>query len=514
MKTIRCSQFAILIIGWSFVAHVGYGQEFQLERTLQGHEGQVQNIRFSPNGKLLAGGGSDGRIIIWEVASGKILHKIKGHAKTVYEVTFSKDGKLLASAGEEGTACVWEVATGKNIGCFQNKPFPMFAGVLRQELISVSFVVFSPNSRYIYFSGDNGYIMKADLTKAVSGQVQPAEVIHSTNEPSGRWYSTVTGGTVSQDEKSLVVTVGNWVKFIDLDDGLMIRQFRYDNHYLNDVVNGPYPNSIATWSYDGKVTIWNATNGRVITSLQVTNPENYSGASFSRDGKLMVTSTYGTSVRVWDLSTGKLIATLSGHRQIVRISRFSPTEDLIASASYDGTVKLWRMKKPEAQEPVVTQQPTPRPEPPRPAPVPEPSQPSNNSTSDNSTPKESDLTFKNEKVEVGKTIQLSNILFEQSSFILRRESYAELDKLVAFLKENPTVMIELRGHTDNVGDPMKNQILSERRVLAVKNYLLQKGIEESRIKTAAFGGTMPIADNSTEAGRQKNRRVEMKILSM
>jgi WD40 repeat protein len=517
MRTTFFSKLLLRVVLIVFGAYGSLAQEFQLERTLQGHEGQVQNIRFSPNGKMIASGGSDGQIILWDVATGRIIRKMKGHTKTVYEVTFNKDGSLLASAGEEGTACVWEVATGKNIGCFQNKPFPTFSGIFKQDLVSVSFVVFSPNSRYIYFSGDNGYIMKADIKTAVSGKVQPAEVIHSTNEPSGRWYSTVTGGTVSQDEKYLVVTVGNLVKFIDLNDGLMVRYFRYEGNYLNDVVNGPFPNSIATWSYDGKVTFWNATNGRILSSYQVSDPENYSGASFSRDGKLMVTSAYGTSVRIWDLSNGKLIATLGGHRQIVRMSRFSPTDDLIASGSYDGSIKLWRLKKPEPEEPVVAAKPEPKPNN-------EGERPTNNSSnnsnsgntanSGNAGGKDSGITFKDEKVEIGKTIQLSNILFEQSSFLLRRESYPELDKLVAFLKENPNVSIELRGHTDNVGDPQKNQTLSERRVAAVKNYLTQRGISEERIETAAFGGSMPIADNSTEAGRQKNRRVEMKILRL
>lgn len=520
MKKTFFSRLLLWIALAVFGAYGSLAQEFQMERTLQGHEGQVQNIRFSPNGKMIASGGSDGQIILWEVATGRIIRKMKGHAKTVYEVTFNKDGSLLASAGEEGTACVWEVATGKNIGCFQNKPFPTFSGIFKQDLVSVSFVVFSPNSHYIYFSGDNGYIMKADIKTAVAGKIQPAEMIHSTNEPSGRWYSTVTGGTLSQDEKYLVVTVGNLVKFIDLNDGLMVRYFRYEGNYLNDVVNGPFPNSIATWSYDGKVTFWNATNGRILNSYQVADPENYSGASFSRDGKLMVTAAYGSSVRVWDLNNGKLMATLGGHRQVVRMSRFSPMEDLIASASYDGSIKLWRLKKPEPAEPVVAKKPEPQPEPIKTEPKPSTGgeRPSNNTNtgenSGNSNSKDSGIVFKDEKIEVGKTIQLSNILFEQSSFLLRSESYPELDKLVTFLKQNANISIELRGHTDNVGNPQKNQTLSERRVAAVKNYLTQRGVGEERIETAAFGGSMPIADNTTEAGRQKNRRVEMKILKL
>jgi outer membrane protein OmpA-like peptidoglycan-associated protein len=224
----------------------------------------------------------------------------------------------------------------------------------------------------------------------------------------------------------------------------------------------------------------------------------------------MVTSAYGSSIRIWDLSNGKLIATLGGHRQIVRMSRFSPVDDIIASGSYDGSIKLWRLKKPEPEEPVVAKKPD-EPVKTEPKPSAEDKRPSNANTGDG---KDSEIVFKDEKIAVGKTIQLSNILFEQSSFLLRNESYAELDKLVAFLKENPNISIELRGHTDNVGNPQKNQTLSERRVMAVKNYLTQRGISEERIKTAAFGGSMPIADNSTEAGRQKNRRVEMKILKL
>jgi outer membrane protein OmpA-like peptidoglycan-associated protein len=69
----------------------------------------------------------------------------------------------------------------------------------------------------------------------------------------------------------------------------------------------------------------------------------------------------------------------------------------------------------------------------------------------------------------------------------------------------------LSGHTDNVGKPETNMNLSKNRTMAVKDYLIKKGIDESKIKTEWFGHTKPIADNSTADGRQRNRRVEMKL---
>jgi WD40 repeat protein len=481
--------------------------QFELKATLVGHKGKVQNIRFSPNGQMLASGGHDAQVILWDVATNKMRSALQGHTGTIYEVTFNKDGSLLASASEDGTAKVWEVRTGKLLATFQNRPFLKPDGT---RFVSVSFVVFSPDSRLVYFSGDNGYIMKGEIKPGLDGKVKPAEMIFSCNYEDGRWYNTVTGGTISADDKHLVLSVGQLVQFIDLKTEAMAKYFRYEANHLNDVINGPQPGHIATWSYDGKVVVWNVQTGKIVNSFQVANEENYSAASFNRDGRYLVSGmggSNGSGVKVWDVGAQKNIATLAGHTGAVRIARFSPAENLIASGSYDGTVKVWRLKEPEPvvakkdPEPVVAKN-DPKPKPPVNQPKPQ----------NKPDPKDGGITFKNEKVEIGKIIQLENILFEQSSYVLRKESYDELDKLLSFMKQYPTVEIELAGHTDNVGDPMKNQTLSERRVVAVKNFLMQRGVGEARIKTTAFGGSSPIAPNDSETGRQKNRRVEMKVL--
>ena len=113
--------------------------------------------------------------------------------------------------------------------------------------------------------------------------------------------------------------------------------------------------------------------------------------------------------------------------------------------------------------------------------------------------------------EVGQTIKLNNIFFEQSRHFLQKASYLELGRLAKLLKDYPTVEILLEGHTDGQGDPQQNLKLSVDRVNEVKRYLVSKGIAKNRVATMGYGGTKPVADNSQEETRKLNRRVEFKV---
>jgi hypothetical protein len=115
-------------------------------------------------------------------------------------------------------------------------------------------------------------------------------------------------------------------------------------------------------------------------------------------------------------------------------------------------------------------------------------------------------------LEVGEDIPLKNVFFVRSEPTLLAISYPELNKLAKLLLENPTIEIELSGHTDNVGNPEKNVQLSEQRVETVKKYLVSKGVSDDRITGKGYGGSKPIADNTKEETRKLNRRVEFKIV--
>lgn len=110
------------------------------------------------------------------------------------------------------------------------------------------------------------------------------------------------------------------------------------------------------------------------------------------------------------------------------------------------------------------------------------------------------------------SVRINNIFFDFNESNLKSESYLELDRLYKFLNENSDISVEISGHTDNIGTDEYNITLSYARANAVKDYLILKGINSSRIITKGYGKSKPVAANETDEGRQLNRRVEFKIL--
>ncbi|WP_232058469.1 OmpA family protein [Nibribacter ruber] len=125
--------------------------------------------------------------------------------------------------------------------------------------------------------------------------------------------------------------------------------------------------------------------------------------------------------------------------------------------------------------------------------------------------------MKNAQVErVGEGIKVTfdaGLLFATNSAELQASSRADIAKLAETLKKYPGTNVLVEGHADNTGTDAINQPLSERRAQAVANYATSLGVESSRIQTRGYGSTQPIADNSTAAGRQQNRRVEVAIFA-
>jgi flagellar motor protein MotB len=118
-----------------------------------------------------------------------------------------------------------------------------------------------------------------------------------------------------------------------------------------------------------------------------------------------------------------------------------------------------------------------------------------------------------DRVEVGAKVILKNIYFEFGKATLKPESFAMLNNVVKLMESNPTIRIEISGHTDNIGSLKENTKLSTDRAKAVVNYLVQKGISANRLEYKGYAFSQPIAPNNTEAGRAQNRRVEFKVLS-
>lgn len=179
----------------------------------------------------------------------------------------------------------------------------------------------------------------------------------------------------------------------------------------------------------------------------------------------------------------ELVATASGYTSVSKNMTIETTTG--AGKEYEFTAKLERIRKPE---PVV-------------------------STPEKKTaPEQKKESPSFGKLEKGKVFALNNIYFDQSSSILKPESSVELDALAEVLKQNPSTRVEIRGHTDNVGDFDLNVKLSRERCQSVVDYLIKKGISADRLQIVGRGPVDAIAPNTTEENRKKNRRVELVVL--
>lgn len=114
--------------------------------------------------------------------------------------------------------------------------------------------------------------------------------------------------------------------------------------------------------------------------------------------------------------------------------------------------------------------------------------------------------------ELPKKYTLDNVYFETGKAAINPKSFKELDELADYMKLKKSLVIEIAGHTDNVGMPFANLKLSQDRANSVRAYLNKKGITENRVSAKGYGDTQPIALNDTDANKQKNRRTEVRVI--
>ena len=123
-----------------------------------------------------------------------------------------------------------------------------------------------------------------------------------------------------------------------------------------------------------------------------------------------------------------------------------------------------------------------------------------------------DRTFNFETMPISSRIQFSNMEFDNGKSEIKPEMYADLDKIVNFLMDNPYIQLHIEGHTDSDGNPELNRKLSQSRADAIRTYLIDFGsVAPDRVQATGYGSSKPIVNEKTAADKKLNRRVEFKI---
>jgi WD40 repeat protein/serine/threonine protein kinase len=292
-------------------------------RVFAGHDGRVVSAAFSPDGIRAVSGGRDNAVIIWDVTSGAILHRLQGHTDWVWDAAFSPDGKTILSASQDKTLIVWDAES----------------GAILHTLTGHTDAV-----RSISFSADG----KSALSGSADGSLILWDVAAGSAIRSFAAGSPVNDVAFSKSGyTALSVGQGTAITLWNVQSGERLTQYgtEGDGHtadiftvaYLPDesgMITGSEDNSLILWSFESSQPV-RRFSGHSARVTQV---------AVSADGTLAASVSEDNQALVWDVNTGAIRNTLIGHTAPVYGVAFAPSGNQLLTAAYDGALRLWDLQ--------------------------------------------------------------------------------------------------------------------------------------------------------------------------
>ncbi|MCY3414420.1 MAG: serine hydrolase [Candidatus Heimdallarchaeota archaeon] len=315
--------------------------------TLKGHAWDVRNIEFSPDGNMLASAGHDGMVILWDVNSGTPIYYFEKHHYNAIALSFSPDGSILATGGWDSKINFWNISTGEFI-----KAWSIYPNVIMD-------LEFTVDGKSLAIGGGLWNGMENTAVKH-SNTIQLFDFI------TGLRYDNFTGHEKLVTDIELIGTKllsSSWdgtVKIWNITNYEEINTYQNHTNRVMDMAISANRSLLATASFDKTVNIWNLDSNSLSKSFECDNSA--WSVAFSGDDILAVSTgdikTYPAPtnfwryfgpkeesyIQIWDIEEKSLITTLSSHNHIIEKIAYSADASILASASWDWSVKLWGNK--------------------------------------------------------------------------------------------------------------------------------------------------------------------------
>ena len=299
----------------------------QLKTTvLKGSYGHINSVCFHPTEQILAAGGGDDRIMIWDLSEGRKVAMLSGHTETIWSLALSPDGDLLASGSGDHTIKLWDVKDGRLLH------------TLSGHADTVLSVTFSPDNRLLASSSADHSIKIWSVANGHELFTCPGhtEAVWSVAfHPQDKFFASGGGGkdntirfwNLENGQQTHILQVPDWPP---AKSGIRLA-FSPDGKTLASGSNG-----------NGSIMLWDAENFDVLRTLP-DHTQTILSLAFSPDSAMLASGSEDNTVKIWDIKTGQEITTLQEHSNDVRHVTFSPDGTLLASGGLDNTIRLWNV---------------------------------------------------------------------------------------------------------------------------------------------------------------------------
>lgn len=293
----------------------------RLTRTIVAHKKAVNCVVINNNGQLVASGGEDKKIKLWQLATGKAIATLVGHRGSINCLLFDRRKNLLISGSQDRTIRFWDWE--------QKKIIRTFGGWFTGHSKGINSLVMDTIGHTLISGSDDNSIKIWDLKTE-----KERKTIASS-------LSTVTCLAISQDSKFFCSGgLEKQLRIRDVQTGKIIRSIKGNSGILS-IIFSPDGNLLVTGGFDRQIVVWDLISRQKIYTLSG-HSGRISCLAFSPDGKILISGSWDRTIKLWKLNTGKEITTITGHNDRVLSVAIAPDSKTLVSSSADGRIKIWQ----------------------------------------------------------------------------------------------------------------------------------------------------------------------------